>query len=59
MGFGVQTSPVGPGTKPQQGSDDGVGSLGESGSGSVRLGYQTASDFTRVSDFQVLKPGPD
>ena len=28
MGFGVQTSPVGPGTKPQQGTDDGVGSLG-------------------------------
>ena len=28
MGFGVQTPPVGPGTKPQQGSDDGVGSLG-------------------------------
>ena len=28
MEFGVQTSPVGPGTKPQQGSDDGVGSLG-------------------------------
>ena len=28
MGFGVQTSPVGPGTKPQQGSDDRVGSLG-------------------------------
>ena len=28
MGFGVQQSPVGPGTKPQQGSEDGVGSLG-------------------------------
>ena len=28
MGFGVQNSPVGPGTKPQQGSEDGVGSLG-------------------------------
>ena len=29
MGFGVQKSPVGPaGTKPQQGSEDGVGSLG-------------------------------
>ena len=27
MGFGVQKSPVGPGTKPQQGSEDGVGSL--------------------------------
>ena len=28
MGFGVQKSLVGPGTKPQQGSEDGVGSLG-------------------------------
>ena len=27
MEFGVQKSPVGPGTKPQQGSEDGVGSL--------------------------------
>ena len=28
MKFGVQKSPVGPGTKPKQGSKDGVGSLG-------------------------------
>ena len=28
MGFGVQKLPVGPGTKPQQRSEDGVGSLG-------------------------------
>jgi len=42
MGFGVQKSPVGPGTKPQQGSEDGVGSLGAK---AALVSHKTDSDL--------------
>ena len=57
MGFGVQKSPVGPWTKPQQGYEDGVGSL-EAKAG-LAISPTVVSVFAVDASFRVpLAPNP-
>ena len=58
--FGVQKSPVGPGMKPQQGSEDGVGSLGaKAGLATLPLSPIVVSIFAVDASFRVsLAPHP-